>query len=143
MVLSAHAIPCAASAARSTRGLFLRLNSGCDAARHGTVAALATVVLHGVLGLAGDHGDLALTLVTLVFRADRIPLLTAFARRSDVFGISDQDGFAALALHRDHVVGADFLSLGESGDGFGAVPVFGAGASVDERSERAESGGRE
>ena len=94
------------------------------AARHGTYAAFAAIILHGVRGLASDHCNVALALTTRVLGANARPLLTALARRSNVLGCSNQGGFAGFALHHDHVVGADFLGLGKCGDRFGAAPIF-------------------
>jgi hypothetical protein len=113
------------------------------AARHGTFAALAAVMLHGVFAFAFDYRDLAAAFVARVLGAHREPFLAAFAGRSDMFGISDQDGFAVLALHRDHIVRPDLLGLGEGRDGLGALPVLSTGTRIDERSERAKTGGRE
>lgn len=100
-------------------------------------------MLHGVLGLSFDDGDLTFAFVTRVLGANGEPHGTALGRRSDVPGIVDHDGFAFVALHRDRVLRASGGGLGEGRDGPGARPVLGTRTGGGEGSERAEGGSRE
>lgn len=127
------------SAAATRSGLFRR----GGAAGHGTFAAFAAVVLHGVVGLALDDGDLAFALIAGVFRADGEPLLMALAGGTDMLGIADHRRFAAFALHRDRFVSTYGLCFSEGGDWLGAGPILDTRTGRGEGSERAEGGSRE